>query len=161
MIGQERELGTNLGAKRLRNVGGIYTDGENLDAGCGDFLVKLMQLAQLRRAKRSPVSTVEEIECGTDALQTCRVESLTVGVGERETGETIANLEAKLVSRKPRVAGYVPIPSCYSQNDSWNQERGTVQDRRFLNQGVKPYSRRERPNYVVLDRDPSIVAEES
>ncbi len=82
MVGQERELGTNLGAKRLRNVGGIYTDGEDLDAGCGDFLVKLMKLAQLRRAEGSPVSTVEEIECRADPLQTFGLEWSTLGVGE-------------------------------------------------------------------------------
>ena len=93
LIGQERELGTQLGAERFRYLGGIHANGENADPGLGDSLVKLMKLTQLRCAKGSPVSTVEEVEGGADALQTRGVESLTVGVGERETGKAIADLE--------------------------------------------------------------------
>jgi len=108
LVGQESELGPQAGAKGRQGLGRIYADGENVDTGLSDFPVEPLELTQLRRAEGSPASPKEEIEGGAQALHASRMEELALGIGKRDVGKTIPDLECQLPPGKDRAPVHIP-----------------------------------------------------
>jgi hypothetical protein len=92
-IGKKRETGAEASSKRLRHRLRIDANGNDLDIVCRDAMIKIPELPELRSAKRSPISSIEQIEYRFLADHLAGREAVTRGVGEGKLGKSFTNLE--------------------------------------------------------------------
>jgi hypothetical protein len=107
-IGDEFEAGAEASSKRLRHGRRVDADGYDLHIVCRDASIELPELPELRGTKRSPISSIEQIEYRFLADHSAGREAVAEGVGERKVGKSFAYIEVDITPLERRKIMDVP-----------------------------------------------------
>ena len=130
LIGQKREAGSQTLPKTLRDLGWIDAYGDNANTSVLDPLLGFLELPELTRTERSPVTTVEQIECYGLTLEALAAKGLASRIGQSEARQSLSGQNAH--SASPESNADSKVRKRDSKSDELDEQQRPIQKRRPL-----------------------------